>query len=105
MASICDDGGGLKRILIVCPDGIRRPIRLGKCSAKQAQTFRVRVEALVSACITGSMDDETSRWLAGLDDKMHARLAAVGLVTARTGGRAVLGAFIDHFIATAPARR
>ncbi len=97
MASICDDGGRLKRILIVCPDGIRRPIRLGKCSAKQAQTFCVRVEALVSASITGSIDDETSRWLAGLDDKMHARLAAAALVKPRQQGKTTLKQLLDAF--------
>lgn len=100
MASICDDGGGLKRILVVCPDGIRRPIRLGKCSAKQAQSFRVRVESLVSAAITGSMDDETSRWLAGLDDRTHGRLAAVGLVTPRERDNATLGKLLGAFFDT-----
>ena len=49
MASICSDGGGLKRILIVCPDGVRRPLRLGKMSMKQAKTFNVFIEELCAA--------------------------------------------------------
>jgi hypothetical protein len=47
MASICDDGGGLKRILLNCPDGQRRPIRLGKMSMKQAKHFTVLLGTFV----------------------------------------------------------
>lgn len=100
MASISDDGGGLKRILVVCPDGTRRAIRLGKCTAKQAQTFCVRVEALVSGCITGSVDDDTSRWLAELDDRTHGRLAAVGLVKPRERHNATLETLLNAFFST-----
>ncbi len=60
----------------------------------------MRVESLVSAAITGSMDDETSRWLAGLDDRTHGRLAAVGLVTPRERGNATLGKLLGAFFDT-----
>jgi hypothetical protein len=93
-------GGGRRRILVVCADAVRRAIRLGKCSPKQAQTFRVRVEALVSASITGSLDDESSRWLTGLDDRTHGRLAAVGLVKPRDGHNATLGQVLSAFFET-----
>ncbi|HEY8669059.1 MAG TPA: hypothetical protein VIL86_20585, partial [Tepidisphaeraceae bacterium] len=102
MATIGNDPNGYRRILFVAGDSSRKTIRLGKVTMKQAEAFKVKAEALIGAGITGNMDDETSRWLATIDDKMHARLAAAGLVKARTGGRAVLGTFIDAFIASRP---
>ncbi len=46
------------------------------------------------------MDDETSRWVAGLDDATHARLAAVGLVRPRTAaGGATVGLLLEKFFA------
>jgi integrase len=99
MATIGNDPNGYRRILFVAGDGSRKTIRLGKVTLKQAEAFKVKVEALVGAGITGSMDDETSRWLAAMDDKMHARLAAVGLVKARGGCRAALGVFVDEYLA------
>ncbi len=100
MASISHDGAGRRRIQFML-DGKRRTIRLGKCSAKQSQMFRTHVEAIVSASITSSVpDDETSRWLAKLDDTMHARLASVGLVKARHGRDCpTVADFIDGYIA------
>jgi integrase len=82
----------------VAGDGTRKTVRMGKASMKQADAFKSKVEALVTAGITGHMDDEIARWTAGLEDTIHERLAAVGLVKQRTGGRAVLGPFIDSYI-------
>lgn len=48
----------------------RKAIRLGKATAKQAAAFKVKPEQLVAANITGSMDDETARWLGGLDERI-----------------------------------
>ena len=98
MASIASDPNGRKRILFVGPDGIRRPIRLGKASMKQAEAFKVKVEQLVSAKITGAMDDETARWVAGLDAVAHEKLAAVGLIPERHRQAAVkLGQFLADY--------
>lgn len=102
MATIGNDPNGRKRILFVAGDGSRKTIRLGKATAKQAEAFKVKVESLVAAAITGNMDDETSRWLADLPDMLHGRLSAVGLVKPRSGGRAALGAFIDAYIESRP---
>jgi hypothetical protein len=99
MASIGTEPNGHRRILFVARDGKRKTIRLGKASMKQAQAFKVKLESLIAAGITGNMDDETSRWLAEMDDRTHGRLAAAGLVKARKSGRAVLGTFIDTYIA------
>jgi len=98
VASIGSDPNGRKRILFVAGDGSRKTIRLGKASMKQAEAFKVKVEALIGCGITGAMADETARWLADLPDRMHARLAAVGLIPERQSTR--LAAFLDGYIAS-----
>jgi len=83
MASIVNDGNGRKRILFVAPDGIRKPVRLGKASDKQAEAVKVLVERLQAAQVTGVLDKDTAVRVRELDDKLHARLAAAGLVEPR----------------------
>ena len=53
MASIVSDLNGRKRVQFVASDGSRKTLRLGKASMKQAEAFKVKVEDLVSATITG----------------------------------------------------
>jgi len=67
----------------VAEDGSRKPIRLGKVSLKQAEVFKVKLEALIADRLSGSIDPETARWIADLPDGIHAKLAKVGLVTER----------------------
>ncbi len=83
MACVGKEPGGRKRILFVDSDGSRRTIRLGKASMGQAEAFKVKVESLMTAKLTGRMDDEVARWLAGLGDKMYVKLVAVDLVEPR----------------------
>jgi integrase len=83
MASVVRDKGGRKRVLFVAEDGSRKTIRLGKASMKQAEAFKVRLESLIPSKFTGKMEDETARWVAALPDDIYAKLASVGLVTAR----------------------
>ena len=65
MASIVNDLNGRKRIQFIASDGVRRAVRLGKASMKQAEAFKTKVEQLVTASITGHPpDDETARWMA-----------------------------------------
>ena len=81
MASLVRDSNGTKRVQFTAGDGRRRTIRLGKLAVKPAETFRVRVESLISAAITGTpADRETLRWAADLPDVMHAKLARVNLI-------------------------
>ena len=96
MASICKDPNGKKRIQFVTPDG-RKSVRLGKCSLRQAEAFKVRFEGLLTGQITGGLDDETARWLADLPDEMYGKLAGLGLVKPRDSMR--LGLFIERYIA------
>ncbi len=98
MASVIRDKNGRKRIGFTAGDGTRKSLRLGKATLRQAEAVKVRVEQLVmsSAGITGVLDDETTKWLTGLDEVMYDKLAAVGLVAPRTS--ADLGAFITGYI-------
>ena len=100
MASISDDPGGRKRVQFIAGDGKRKTIRLGKASMKQAEAVKVKVERLVAASITGhAPDDETSRWVAGLDRAMNAKLVAVGLVKPQARADTGLGVFLKEFFA------
>ena len=98
MASISNDKNGRRRIQFYGADGKRKAIRLGKVSKRVAEAVRVKVEALVTASITShSVDDETARWLAGLDKTMAERLSRVGLIPSREYGtlREFVAAYID----------
>lgn len=99
MASIGKEAGGTKRILFYAPDGKRKTVRLGKATQRQAEAVCLRVERLVTAKITGhSPDDETARWLAEIDDKLHSKLAKVGLIEPRQDGRSTLKGFLTEYI-------
>jgi integrase len=96
MASIGKDPNGRKRILFVAEGGSRPTVRLGKASMKQANAFKVKLEALLSGRFAGSIDDETARWIADLPDDAHAKLAAVGLVEPRKSK--LLGPFLEGYL-------
>lgn len=98
MATVIRDPNGRKRIQFAIGDE-RKTIRLGKVEVRHAEQVRVKVEALLSATITRSpIDKETSEWLADIDDALHERLAAVGLVKERSGRG--LGAWLESFMAS-----
>ncbi len=98
MASISRESNGRRIIQFVAGDGKRKSIRLGKVPQRAAEAVKVRVEHLVAASITAhAVDDETARWLAGLDDTLRDKLAAVSLVPEREA--ATLGAFLSRYIA------
>src|SRR6266852_249064 len=84
MASICDDPKGFRRILFVDKAGKRKCIRLGKMPKRLADETKTKVESLNAAAISGhSIDGETADWLRRIGDKLHERLARVGLVPSR----------------------
>src|SRR5271168_380803 len=98
MASISRDPNGRRRILFVTADGERKTIRLGKVSQRMAEEIKIKVENLNAVKIGGcSLDRETAAWVAKLGDDLHAKLTAVGLVSARN--RMNLGDFLDAFLA------
>ena len=98
MASVISDKNGRKRIGFTAGDGSRRTLRLGKATKRQADAIKVRIEQLVLAStgVTNVVDDETAKWLTGLDEVMYDKLAAVGLVAPRTS--AELGSFVTGYI-------
>ena len=90
MASISRDKNGTKRILFTDEQGKRRTIRLGDVNAKAAESFKLRVEALITAQRMGvPLDGELSAWLRDLSETMHGRLAAVGLIESRVNATVV----------------
>ncbi len=97
MASIGKDKNGRKRILFVAEDKSRKTIRLGKMSLKQAQAFKLKLEAVIAGRYTG-IDAETARWVAALPDDIHRKLEAVGLVTGRAATMSLrLGQFLSQY--------
>jgi len=98
MASVIRDKNGRKRIGFTAGDGTRKSLRLGKATLRQAEAVKVRVEQLVmaSAGVTGVIDDETAKWLTGLDEVFYDKLAAVGLAAERHSAK--LGAFVTAYI-------
>ncbi len=105
MASIGRDKNGHRRILFVGENGRRNTIRLGKCTEKQAEAFKIRIEALIAARITGQQDDEVSRWVAGLPDHIHTRIAKTGLLSPRQHRSESLNSFLQRYIANQADRK
>ncbi|MFC1596737.1 tyrosine-type recombinase/integrase [Planctomycetota bacterium] len=93
--------GGLRRILFVAPDRTRKTIRLGKTPQRAAEAIKTKVEVLIALKVSGCpWDNETARWVAGLPDELADKLARVGLIPKRAGGKnETLGGFLGTYIA------
>jgi integrase len=103
VASVGSDKNGHRRILFYAPDGSRKTIRLGKCSKKDAESFKTRVESLLSWRILGRQPDgDTSEWLASLDRKLVERIERAGLVDpvepAAPAAQTTLESFLVDFV-------
>lgn len=97
MASIVNDPGGRRRIQFIAPNGDKRTVRLGKVEMRHAAAVRVKVESIVSALSTRQpLDKPTAEWVGSIDDVLHGRMAAVGLLSARRGRG--LEAWLDDFM-------
>ncbi len=87
MASLFARGDGKKlawHIACRSSTGARRTIYLGRIGAHAARRMKPRVETLKAAVISGTPPDhDTGMWLRELSDKMHQKLAKVGLVAPR----------------------
>lgn len=105
MASIGTEGknGELKRIVYRDDQGRQKSLRLGKCSVRAAQSARAGFERVLEAHRVGStMHPDGIRWLAAIDDRLHARVARLGLTAPREAERPVtLGELLDRFEAGA----
>lgn len=103
MASITNDPNGRKRIQFVDVDGIRKAIRLGKVSKRDAESFKIKLEALLSCKIVGnSPDRDTSIWVASLAPKLQHDLAKFALIDAgnlpQKPTRETLQTFLDKYV-------
>ena len=85
-----------------------KQVHLARLTAAQARGFQERVEALVDAIRADSPPDpSTAKWVAGLPDDLHAKLARAGLVISRVDsnqGPAIplLGRFLDAYLSKRP---
>jgi integrase len=99
MASIVTYSGGLRRIeFSMTPNGPRKLIRLGRMRRKAAESVNAMIEAIIGdklAC--RPHDAETSKWLGELDEKMLAKLRAVGLAEGVGLTQTTLGGFMVKF--------
>jgi len=100
MASISREPNGRRTVQFVGLDKRRRSIRLGKVSQRMAEAVKFRVEQLNAARLSGhAVDADAARWLAGIDDTLAGRLAAVGLIPGREKqATAALGPFLAEYV-------
>ena len=99
MASISTDKNGNRTIQFVARDEKRRSIRLGKMPLKMTREIKTKVELLNFAGISGqSVDGETARWVADLDQVLSEKLAAVGLIERREFHDCELVGFVRNYI-------
>lgn len=97
MASVIRDANGTKRVQWTVAGGDRRTLRLGAVSVRQAEAVKIRVEQVLASKSTGVLDPEAERWLRGLDDTMHEKLARLGLVQSRASTSATVGSLLDAY--------
>jgi integrase len=88
---------GRATIQFVDVDGKRRSIRLGAIPKRTGDAIKLRVEALLNAKITNTpVDRDTASWLTSIGADLADKLAAVGLIAARSSR--LLGEFIAEYI-------
>lgn len=87
------------RVAWQLPDGRRGSLRLGRGSDKRHHTeLAARMRDLFAARLAGvAPSAETAGWLARCDQRVHARLADLGLTPSRGRDRALVG-FMDDFL-------
>lgn len=110
MASIINDPGGRKRILFIAAGRKRKAVRLGVVTDKEADDYKEHIEEMIAAGrLKRNPSPPTRVWLDKLDDTMHARLAAVGLVEERKPAATLesiagptLGVFLSGYLKSRP---
>lgn len=102
MASIVEYDGGLRRIeFSFGPNQPRKAVRLGRVSQKAAESFRLRVEAILSDRLQRRPHDgELASWLADLDETMLARLRLAGLADGVGVTDTTLAGFMTKYFET-----
>jgi integrase len=102
MASLSTDSEGNRRIIFQRPDGMRKQIRLGSCSKRDAEGIQRIVEQLLEAMyFNRPMPPDVAQRVNGLDDRLAKKLAAVGLIPSRAETvKTTLGGFLDAWLAS-----
>ena len=90
----------LRRVVFKGLDGKRRPIRLGKCSEKDAINVDNHVEEIITASMLGRpVARATGEWLADMPPKMEKKFVKAGLIHPRdNANRVTLGKFLDAYL-------
>lgn len=104
MASIGYEGvrGELKRIMFRDAVGKQKSLRLGKCSERNAQLALSAMEHLLEAKQHDAAPHyDAVRWLDKIDDRLHARVVALGLAKSRDKAVVTLGSLLERFDAAA----
>ena len=97
MASLTTRQNGSRFISFTDGNGQSRTITLGKVAKRYGETVKVKVEDLASAVANHHAPrDDTTRWLAGIDDRLHDKLAHVGLVQPRV--KATVEGWLERYI-------
>jgi integrase len=97
MASLSHDSGGGRRIQFMGPDGRRKSVRLGPVPAKVAESVKTKIEYILAFRAAGvPLEGETAGWLGAIDDELHERIAATGIIGRRAAGQ--LGPFFRAWI-------
>jgi integrase len=101
VASITRERNGGYQIQFVGVDKRRRSVRLGTVKPKMVEMVKLRIEQMVANQKAGVLyDPDLTQWLNGLADRLHDKLARVGLVAPRKSQVVVgLKEFLDGFIA------
>lgn len=99
MASVVREKNGGIQIQFYLEDK-RRSVRLGKTADKVVARVKAQIEQIVAARKAGvAIDVESTRWLDGIDDKLHAKLAKTTLVAPREIKAVItLGAFVAEYV-------
>lgn len=97
MASVTTRQNGSRFITFQSAAGPPRHITLGKVPKRYAEALKVKVEDLASASLHAhAPSDDTTRWLASIDDRLYAKLAAVELAPTRQS--ATIGAWLEQYL-------
>lgn len=97
MANLTTRGNGSRFIRFADQTGKVQSITLGKIAKRDAEAVLIKVEALASCAVTGCKPSrDVALWVRDLDDKLHDKLAAVGLVTRRD--RTTLGDWLTLYL-------
>jgi integrase len=101
MASIGYEGANRERKRLIYRDaaGRQKTLRLGVCSERAAQSALSGFERVLEADRMGSsIHPDGVRWLESIDDRLHARVARLGLCEPRKAAQCVtLGELLERF--------